>query len=49
VSVKSILPQITQQSLKASASSVLVLDAEEKELFFEVAKGQAKKVNRTWK
>lgn len=38
------ITQITQQSLKASASSVLILDTEEQELFFEVAKGHAKKV-----
>ena len=38
------ITQITQQSLKASASSVLILDAEEQELFFEVAQGEAKKV-----
>jgi len=38
------ITQITQDSLKASASSILLLDAEMQELFFEVAKGQAKKV-----
>jgi HD-GYP domain-containing protein (c-di-GMP phosphodiesterase class II) len=35
------ITQITQQSLKASASSILLFDAERQELFFEVAEGKA--------
>jgi len=37
------ITQITQHSLKASASSVLLLDEEKQELFFEVAGGKARR------
>ena len=38
------ITQMTRQALKASASSILLFDDGEKELFFEVAEGKAGKV-----
>ncbi len=37
------ITQMTQHALKASASSVLLLDEEKKELFFQIANGEAEK------
>ena len=37
------ITQMTQYTLKASASSVLLLDEQERELLFEVAEGEARK------